>query len=377
MSSTSSPVPPETTANAVSGARTSLEIALPTFEGELHRGKSLERRLTGKEPDLYDETLKYYARTFICTHGWDFKPRGRGDRTNHTVRGCKARLNAVLNRDKGVYTVRISKHQSTHNHSVGPEEYTCYAETRKIESPGIKRVAKTMWFETQKILRYLKEVSGKPLQQKDVENMIAEMRHVRVSQLLQDFGEGPGNAVRIFRDPATSLTSCITFQTAHMRRMERKFPEALCIDATHGTNCNRYRLFSFMVTDKFGSGAFVQHALIDGETKLNMKCALKAFKENNTAWRDVKVVIVDKDFTEIDVLAEELPDANVILCHFHVIDYLHRETSKRIYGFTSFEKPHVKNLITLMVRTNDEREFDHYLQESKPFAKRNLRSTTT
>ncbi|ETP55087.1 hypothetical protein F442_00318 [Phytophthora nicotianae P10297] len=139
--------------------------------------------------------------------------------------------------------------------------------------------------------------------------------------------------------------------------MARKFPEALCIDATHGTNCN-----SFMVTDKFGSGAFVQHALIDGETKLNMKCALKAFKENNTAWRDVKVVIVDKDFTEIDVLAEELPDANVILCHFHVVDYLHRETSKRIYGFTSFEKPHVKNLITLMVRTNDEREFDHYLQ---------------
>ncbi|ETK95991.1 hypothetical protein L915_01154 [Phytophthora nicotianae] len=34
MSSTSTPVPPETTANAVAGARTSLEIALPTFEGE-------------------------------------------------------------------------------------------------------------------------------------------------------------------------------------------------------------------------------------------------------------------------------------------------------------------------------------------------------
>ncbi|ETL31815.1 hypothetical protein L916_15465, partial [Phytophthora nicotianae] len=51
-------------------------------------------------------------------------------------------------------------------------------------------------------LAYLKEVPSKPLQQKDVENMIAEMRRetytssddVRVSQLLQDFGEGPGNA---------------------------------------------------------------------------------------------------------------------------------------------------------------------------------------
>ncbi|KAG3173529.1 hypothetical protein PI126_g798 [Phytophthora idaei] len=79
--------------------------------------------------------------------------------------------------------------------------------------------------------------------------MIAQMRretytspdaNVRVSELLKDLGEGPDNAVKIFRDPGTNLTSCITFQTAHMRRMARKFPEALCIDATHGTNINRY-----------------------------------------------------------------------------------------------------------------------------------------
>ncbi|KAG2784372.1 hypothetical protein PC129_g12517 [Phytophthora cactorum] len=117
-----------------------------------------------------------------------------------------------------------------------------------------------------------------------------------------------------------------------------------------------------MVTDKFGSGSFAQHAVIDGETKLNMKNAFQAFKENNTAWIDVEVVIVDKDFTEIDVLPKELPDATIILCHFHVIDYMHRESSKRMYGFTSVEKTHVKNMITLMVRTDYEREFDRYLQ---------------
>ncbi|ETM55674.1 hypothetical protein L914_01142 [Phytophthora nicotianae] len=75
MSSTSSPVPPETTANAVSGARTSLEIALITFEGEFasweefgkafdrtsnsvrDRNRETQKRAAriGKEPDLYDE----------------------------------------------------------------------------------------------------------------------------------------------------------------------------------------------------------------------------------------------------------------------------------------------------------------------------------
>ncbi|ETI56183.1 hypothetical protein F442_01158 [Phytophthora nicotianae P10297] len=193
MSSTSSPVPPETTANAVSGARTSLEIALITFEGEF-------------------ASWEEFGKVF--------------DRTSNSVRD--------RNRETQKRAARIGKEPDLYD-----ELSSIMQERLSVHMGGSKR---------KKFLHYLKEVSGKPLQPKDVEDMIAEMRretytssddNVRVSQLLQDFGEGPGNAVRIFRDPATSLTSCITFQTAHMRRMARKFPEALCIDATHGTNCNR------------------------------------------------------------------------------------------------------------------------------------------
>ncbi|KAG3071096.1 hypothetical protein PI125_g22826 [Phytophthora idaei] len=99
-----------------------------------------------------------------------------------------------------------------------------------------------------------------------------------VSDLLRNFAEGPGSAVGIYRDPTTNLTSCIAFQTAHMCRMVRKFPKALCIDATRDTNINRYRLFSFMVAEKIGSSAFVQYALLDGETKTNVMSAFSAYK---------------------------------------------------------------------------------------------------
>lgn len=99
-----------------------------------------------------------------------------------------------------------------------------------------------------------------------------------------------------------------------------------------------------MVTDKFGSGSLAQHALIDGETKLSMKSAFRSFKQNSPAWSDIKVVVVDKDFSEIEVLSEALPEARVIRCHFHVIDYIKREISKIVYGFTSFKKtPRVFN----------------------------------
>lgn len=113
-----------------------------------NRERSKRCALTGTQPVLYDEKLVFYSKTFICTHGWQFNPRGKGIRTNHTVRGigCKARLNALLKQDEGgVYTVCVSKHTSVHNHSVGPEEYFTYAETRKVDSPDTKIVVKTMW----------------------------------------------------------------------------------------------------------------------------------------------------------------------------------------------------------------------------------------
>ncbi|KAE9316944.1 hypothetical protein PR003_g18601 [Phytophthora rubi] len=96
-----------------------------------------------------------------------------------------------------------------------------------------------------------------------------------------------------------------------------------------------------------------------------MQNAVSAFKRNNKSWRDVKVIDIDKDFTELVTLEAEFPEASVILCHFHVIDYLKREVSKREYGFSSFEKLHLKNFLTMMVRASSERQFNHYLAALK------------
>ncbi|RAW38326.1 hypothetical protein PC110_g5437 [Phytophthora cactorum] len=103
-----------------------------------------------------------------------------------------------------------------------------------------------------------------------------------------------------------------------------------------------------MVTDKFGSGAFAQHSLIDGETRANMRNAISAFQRNNEAWSVINVIAIDKDFTELSTLEDEFPEASLILCQFHVIDYLKRETAKREYGFTRFEKMHIRNVLTMM-----------------------------
>ncbi|OWY97961.1 hypothetical protein PHMEG_00031389 [Phytophthora megakarya] len=93
------------------------------------------------------------------------------------------------------------------------------------------------------------------------ETYTSENDNVRVSQLLREFSEDPGKAVNVFRDCTAGLTSCITFQTAFMRRMTQKFPEAFCIDATNGTNINRYD-FNWCSVHKLGTNLLSDHQLI-------------------------------------------------------------------------------------------------------------------
>ncbi|KAE9120940.1 hypothetical protein PF010_g7304 [Phytophthora fragariae] len=80
------------------------------------------------------------------------------------------------------------------------------------------------------------------------------------------------------------------------------------VDTTHDTNANAYKLFSFVVHDCFGKGQYVQHALVERETKDILRLVVNVFKDNNPAYSNVKVVMTDKAFHEKDVLAEWAED---------------------------------------------------------------------
>lgn len=68
-----------------------------------------------------------------------------------------------------------------------------------------------------------------------------------------------------------------------MRELFDRFPEVLMIDATHGTNVSKYKVFSIMAQDVFGKGQFVQHAVVQNERRPTPLTALDEFKKNNPA----------------------------------------------------------------------------------------------
>ncbi|OWY92656.1 LOW QUALITY PROTEIN: hypothetical protein PHMEG_00038253 [Phytophthora megakarya] len=71
----------------------------------------------------------------------------------------------------------------------------------------------------------------------------------------------------------------ITLQTKHMLDIYRRFQEVLMIDATHGTNMSKYKIFSFMAHDVFGKGQYVQHAILENERNETLFTAIKELKK--------------------------------------------------------------------------------------------------
>jgi hypothetical protein len=70
--------------------------------------------------------------------------------------------------------------------------------------------------------------------------------------LVEFSAESKGNVAEMLVDAAFKVAKVIAFQSARMKRLFRAFPEVVLVDATHDTNANRYKLFSFAVHDVFG-----------------------------------------------------------------------------------------------------------------------------
>ncbi|GMF45303.1 unnamed protein product [Phytophthora fragariaefolia] len=144
--------------------------------------------------------------------------------------------------------------------------------------------------------------------------------------------------------------------------MFNMFPEVLLIDATHGTNASKYKVFSFMVHEAFGKGQFVQHAVLRNERRSTLLTAIEGFEKNNAACAQLQCIIVDKAFTELSVLKEAFPNVSILLCQFHVIKYLQEQVAIADYRFTAWQKTQIRSLISFMVYAKTEREYIKHIK---------------
>lgn len=77
-----------------------------------------------------------------------------------------------------------------------------------------------------------------------------------------------------------------------------------------------------MVEDGFGYGRNVFYSATAQEDSQHILQIIQSFKTSNLLWSKVQVIVIDKDFTELNALQQEFPEAMVLFCQFHVIKSL-------------------------------------------------------
>ncbi|DBA04795.1 TPA: hypothetical protein N0F65_004432 [Lagenidium giganteum] len=120
----------------------------------------------------------------------------------------------------------------------------------------------------------------------------------RMVRRLTKFQDPSTENVVSINENSTGDTAVISISSEHMRSVFARFPELLLVDCTHQTK--------------------VYHSLIERNSNLHMKQTLAHFKRVNEAWDQVRVIMVEKDLNEIEVLREAII-ADLL---FHVIAYL-------------------------------------------------------
>lgn len=97
----------------------------------------------------------------------------------------------------------------------------------------------------------------------------------------------------------------------------------------------------------------MQHALVENESHACMKDAILAFKKGNPSWDEIRVFMIDKDFSEVSLLRQAFPRATVLLCWFHVKKYLRAEMAKSEYGGRyTYDMEKVEDSVDMMIRAD-------------------------
>ena len=78
-------------------------------------------------------------------------------------------------------------------------------------------------------------------------------------------------------------------------------------------------LYVFLISHENGQSEIIAACLLSSEQRAIINEMIGTFQKYNVAWTDPKVIMTDKDVTEMDALAKAFPDATLQLCPFHVL----------------------------------------------------------
>ena len=259
-----------------------------------------------------------------------------------------------------------------HIHRIGPDVLVHYPSNRKLTEEQNAAINEVLSLQPK--AKYVKEMIenkfGKFVTLKDVHNLKTRMKSKsrdgrRDEQLLLEELENIlskdtlscGGVVINEEDTLEVLF----YQSGHMKQLFQKFPEILLVDATYNVNGVGMPLYCVMIEDGFGHGRVVQYAATTEEDVEHIRKIFQTFKDDNPSWTSVRVIVVDKDFTEWKVLKEEFPDATILFCQWHVMKAMFKKMVE--CDIEKSERDEVRELLRQLVYSKDADDYKDTKQE--------------
>ncbi|KAG6597848.1 uncharacterized protein IUM83_07645 [Phytophthora cinnamomi] len=334
----------------------------------------------------------YDRKIYVCTHGYRRVSRSGGSRPRQNVRytDCKARFTACvaseLTEDGGetVFIKVTGQHLIHNDHPVSLEQWRMYSQNRAavIEHPYLTHEADLMRRigSNKKATRaHIEALTGKACTMKDMHNLYARLKKrdkrassmdasqsqqpphttasipvssgasqgtirchsgmARVEHVLQSFVDADmeNHASILSADDGSNEAICLASRA--MKEHFQVFSELVVLDATTATQSTTQTeqcLHGFLSMDALGNArpVFLARSLAMSTSLLRRVC--QDFKRTHPKWMHTKVLVMSKLLPDVvQVLAIEFPQAQLLLCQFHVLQLLndllaHSQIPRRI-----------------------------------------------
>lgn len=148
------------------------------------------------------------------------------------------------------------------------------------------------------------------------------------------------------------------FQDESMLNTFHAYPEIIFIDATYKLLELGLPTYLMLCEDSNGQSEIIAVCLLVSEDAESMKWMMETLKKAGSQWRNIRIIMADKDIGERQVLKESFPQAEVLICLFHALRSFRREITCEKFGITSGQRTLCLEMIQKLAYANSTVEYD-------------------
>ena len=146
----------------------------------------------------------------------------------------------------------------------------------------------------------------------------------------------------------------------------------MCIDATYKLLELGLPVYVMVCVDSNGQTEVVAACILITENAQSVAWMMNTFKQHNEAWKNIRVIMADKDIGERDIIKSSIPDAAVLISLFHTLRSLRREITCEKMGITAGQRTACLEMVQKLAYASSTAKYSELYEEFQRDAPKRL-----